>query len=75
MSFQPVSPIEVSIDDKSKEIMKASDNLDLAIQEQFRLKKALLEVSETVRKGRFLLARLKEERQSLEREFWRAKNA
>lgn len=63
--------LEQARDDKSNQIIEASKNLDIVLEEKFRLEKALLEVKEFCRKGKFNLSRLREEKEGLERAFWR----
>ena len=78
MTFEPIVPtsdiLSNEIDEKSKQIAEASSILDLAIEKQYQIRRRLLEISETVRKGKYNLARLKEERDSLTRAFWRSKD-
>lgn len=60
---------------KDKEILKAQEDLSVAQERQFHLKKDLLDVSEIVRLGKLVISKKRTERQILEREFWSAKNA
>jgi len=66
-------PVDVRIDEKAKEIVKAMEALDEIIMEQFRIRRDLLNITEQVRQGRFNIARMKEEKESLTRLFWRNK--
>lgn len=66
--------VDNQIDEKSREILEASRTLDTILEERYRMEKLLIDIKEACRKGRFNLARLKEERDSLTREFWRAKS-
>lgn len=73
MSFETVNPVEQKIADKSNEIIEASKNLDTVLSERFELEKKLVEIREVSRKARFNLSRMREEKEGLIREFWRAK--
>lgn len=67
-------PVDNQIDEKAKKILEVMEELDTVISEQFRIKRDLLNITESVRQCRHTLQKLREERESLVREFWRNKN-
>ena len=62
------------LDENSKKQQEYRQLLDTAIGKQFELKKELLEISEVIRKGKFNMARLRDEKDILTRAFWSVKN-
>lgn len=58
------------IGEKDNHILAAQGNLNMAQEAQYQLKKQLIELTETVRQGKFNLSRLRVEKQILERQFW-----
>lgn len=66
--------IDEEIDKKSKDILEASKNLDVLLEEKFRIEHGLIELKEGIRKAKFNLSRLREERESLQRAYWRERD-
>jgi len=58
------------LDEKDREILKAMENLDLVQRERHDTEKKVVDLTEIIRQGKYNLARLKVEREVLEREKW-----
>lgn len=75
------------IDQKSKDIVKAMEDLDQVAMEKFRIKKEIIKaeeavtelkkeltnINESLRQARFCIDRNREEKSSLIRQFWKDK--
>lgn len=59
---------------KEQAILSASEALNVVQEENFRLKKLLVENTEAVRKGKYNLSKLKIEKEILVRSYWNNKN-
>ena len=65
-----VDEVSVKLDEKDREILKAMENLDLVQRERHDTEKKVVDLTEIIRQGKYNLARLKVEREVLEREKW-----
>ena len=68
--LKDVDEVSVKLDEKDREILKAMENLDLCQREKHDTGKKVVDLTETIRQGKYNLARLKVEREVLEREKW-----
>lgn len=60
--------------EKLKEINQARENVNVLMVEKFNLKKRLVELEESIRQGKHLIAVKKSECDILTSEYWRARN-
>lgn len=68
--LKDVDEVSVKLDEKDREILKAMENLDLVQRERHDTEKKVVDLTEIIRQGKYNLARLKVEREVLEREKW-----
>ena len=59
--------------EKDKAIIQAQEVLNTVQAEQYKKKKELVEVSESVRKAKFILSRMRTEKEILTRQYWAAR--
>ena len=65
--------ISTKIVEKDKQIIQAQEMLNTVQENQYQKKKELTELSEMVRKAKFVLSRMRTEKEILEREYWKTK--
>lgn len=66
--------IEQDIADNQKKQLEQEANLEVVYARKFELKKELTDIMETLRKGEYVLSKLKIEERMKIREFWNQKN-
>ena len=71
----PLNSDEISnlLVEKDKAIIQAQEILNTVQAEQYKKKKELVEVSESVRKAKFILSRMRTEKEILTRQYWAAR--
>lgn len=65
--------ISLKIDDLDREIIRRKEELDMVQVKKHNLEKDLLDLGESIRKEKFLLAKKRLEKEILTRDYWRAK--
>lgn len=73
MTPETSDEISTKIVEKDKQIIQAQEMLNTVQEEQYKKKKELIELSESVRKSKFILSRMRTEKEILEREYWKAR--
>lgn len=66
--------ISLKLVEKEQAILSASEALNTVQEEQYEIKKKLVELAEGVRKGKYNLTKLRSEKEILERQYWLTRN-
>ncbi len=76
MSFElsPSDALSLKLDEIDRELLAMKDRLDVIQVAKHNKEKEIVDLSESIRKGKFLISKKNIEKEITQREFWRSKS-